>query len=422
MAEAEKKEPAKNKTSGSILKWIVILLVLLLAVLIGFWTVRESLREGKLTVPNVSDVVKTIEEGVTAVTGGGSGAVPGGTGAEPGSSGGPAPGSSGGGAGLGQAGAGAGTPQIMRNGTLMVPVDQGAQVRGPLLAQSNATSLQANATQDAPPVAGEDSVVRLAAVKDLAEFLVDNYWPKGAHPGAKSSGISTLSLKALNLRYGVNLRGLSWAGEDPSRGRAYVLSYIFTPSMIDGLERLYSDRLIEYMLEAGRRARRGADARTGLSNAELAEMFNIYAGMAKEVADGAQAYAENPEAGKRLEAYFAAEQAAYAANTRYVELMSALGGQDDEKPVEAGSAARQAELDAAGKEYQTSIPQREKARESAIAAMSRGAAKRSSPDSLLYLSAWCSRRGPAGLPALKSAVKAVNNLAAKMNKAAVDLR
>ena len=72
-----------------------------------------------------------------------------------------------------------------------------------------------------PPIKA-DSTVTPRFVSDLAEFLVNAYYPKGTHPAAGASGISTLGLKSLNLRYGGALVGLNKPVDDLAERRRFV--------------------------------------------------------------------------------------------------------------------------------------------------------------------------------------------------------
>lgn len=143
------------------------------------------------------------------------------------------------------------------NGTLpsMVPMDGDAAAGAPADANATAGAPGVNATSPDGAFAQDDAVVRFAFAEDMANWLVENYYPKGTHMEARTSGWVAPSLKSTNMRYGVNMTGLSWSGDDISAGRASVLDYAFTPAMLEALQRLYADRFMAAMATAAAAAK-----------------------------------------------------------------------------------------------------------------------------------------------------------------------
>jgi hypothetical protein len=119
-----------------------------------------------------------------------------------------------------------------------------------------------------PAPAGGDAVVRPAFVDDIAMFLAQNYWPKGTHPSAKNSGITTASLRWANLRYGAELRSLN--------GRQAVLHYVLNLATVSNLYAMYADSFVASLARGAETRSVGeGDARRFLTSAEKKEMFSI---------------------------------------------------------------------------------------------------------------------------------------------------
>ena len=228
------------------------------------------------------------------------------------------------------------------------------------------------------PASGQDSVVGLDLVQDLARFLAANYWPAGTHPMAKTRGISTAGIKWANHRYGGQLRGFSTEHDNPALERQHVLQYVFMPSMLKALYGLYDERFYEAMrAEAGLQKR--GESNAPLSAAQTAEMFGIYSGMAKDLAGAVHAYAETPHIRPLVAAYAKAADNASAALVRHSESR------------EYADAITRSE---AAESYRQALRERERARETLAAAMRRSGAGRSiDSESLVYTAQWMYRRG-----------------------------
>ena len=228
------------------------------------------------------------------------------------------------------------------------------------------------------PASGQDSVVGLGLVQDLARFLAANYWPAGTHPMAKARGISTAGIKWANHRYGGQLHGFSTGHDNPALERQHVLQYVFMPSMLKALYGLYDNRFYEAMrAEAGLQKR--GENNTPLSPAQTAEMFGIYSGMAKDLAGAVRAYADTPHIRPLVAAYAKATDNAAAAFARHSESR------------EHADAITRSE---AAEAYRQALRERERARETLAAAMRRSGAGRSiDSESLVYTAQWMYRRG-----------------------------
>lgn len=237
-----------------------------------------------------------------------------------------------------------------------------------------------------PPVdAGrkDDMVVRVAFIDDLATWLVSNYLP------GKKRGNLQASLQAANLRYGVGMRGLYWIGDDLPKGRSEALQYVFTPSMLDALYRLYIDRFMQSMAEAGDNPEGRSEP---LSPAQRSDMYAQYAKRFRGMAGTLQSVASMPDFLSRGDTMRVAAQKVVEANARYSELVY-----QQDQARESGNTARQnalaPQVQAAAQAYQQAVVQREHAREAFARALAKNPAARSLDDETrVYVGQWVERR------------------------------
>lgn len=314
------------------------------------------------------------------------------------------------------------------NGTLpvMVPAEGDGAA-----ASANATAAPAAALPAAPEgaVAQDDAVVRFAFVEDMAQWLVAGYYPRGTHMEARSSGWVAPGLKAANMRYGVNMTGLSWSGEDIAAGRASVLDYAFTPAMLEALHRLYADRFMEAMSASAAAARishKGAER--ALTSAEVAEMYTLYATRFRGLAGALREVAGMPDAVVRVSAWLAAQQTALDANAKYQDAVFGYETAREGNSVQMAEQARRI-MELSGKAYQQAIMARERARETLAEAIRRNPdARRLDDDTLVYAAGWVYRRAsgkadqPARMDAVRMAATVLSDVAARFDKAAQAIR
>lgn len=221
----------------------------------------------------------------------------------------------------------------------------------------------------------QDIVVGSAFIQDLATFLAENYWPRGTHPFAQNSGLTTAGLRWANMRYGGGLTALGIDAAEPASGRQRLLEYVFTPGMIRGLYRLHADRFCN-ALEAAARSR--TTERGPLDASQRAEMFAIYSRMAKGLSGCIRAYQRTPGIRALVASYAAASDKAAEDFMRYAGVM-------DGPP--------KARTDAAER-YQESVLLRDQQKNHLAAAMRRGGDTRGlDSDSLVYAALWLHRRG-----------------------------
>lgn len=263
------------------------------------------------------------------------------------------------------------------------------------------------------PALREDPVVRPAFIDNFAAFLAANYWPKGTHPGAAESGITTVSLRWANLRYGAELRGLEGRRGDAGRARSAILGYVLNPAVVGRLYDLYANAFVAALhREADARVlETGADRRF-LTPDEKREMVLIYAAYAGRLAAALERYAADPAMRGRVEAYSAAEHAVQEANRVFMESTLA-----HENELESGEGSRitasRLRMDKDAAAYQRSIREREAMRAELVKAMSGGGAS-GSGDTLVYTAFWAYRRGADSTAGLHACAKALANMSAKL--------
>ena len=114
-----------------------------------------------------------------------------------------------------------------------------------------------------------DSVVTPRFVNDVAGWLAAHYIPSH-HEGR--GGRSTVTLVQVNARYS-NSGTLRSVERDPLKSRASILNYVFTPGMLEVLYRMYAHPFMDELERAARQSRRVHP----LSDAQVADMFSVYA-------------------------------------------------------------------------------------------------------------------------------------------------
>jgi hypothetical protein len=226
-------------------------------------------------------------------------------------------------------------------------------------------------------LSGRDSVVDISLLDSLAAFLAADYWPEGTHPLARGRGITTASLRWANMQFGGRLQGFVVNHDTILEERARVLRYIFMPSMIQGLYALYHEHFFAVLEKEALAQRRGPE-QSPFTNGQVADMFALYAGMARGLSGCVRAYASTPDIRGRINAYIAASDAATAAYLHYSEI----------QPTPA------VDRDRAARRYQEAVIKREQQRENVAAALRRsGPTSGLDSDSLVYAAMWLYRRG-----------------------------
>ena len=252
---------------------------------------------------------------------------------------------------------------------------------------------------------GEDTVVGLAFVQDLAKFLADNYWPAGTHPRARRRGISTATLKWANAIFGARLQGFSLNRNNIPQERLRVLNYAFMPSMIRSLYELYAERFLD-ALEREALSRRFGPGNRPPSKVELAEMYSLYATMAKGLAGTARAYADTPGALSLARSCVEADDQTEEANRRFIAAAR------DNAPAKA----------ALERQYRAAVLRREQQRDALALALRARGAQGPDNESMVYAALWIYRRGEGSGAATRALADVLNACAAALEAGAMETR
>lgn len=293
----------------------------------------------------------------------------------------------------------------------------------PAMADAGGNATQAvSAPQGAQPAGPQDdATVRFAFVQDVAQWLVANYYPKGAHPEASKRGYLTAGVKGANLRYGVSMTGLSWTGDDLAAGRGAVLQYAFTPAMLDALYRLYADRFMAEMATAAVEPRDGKV----LTPPQVKEMYQLYGARFRGLSGALQGVAGMTDLPRRVDTWLDSVQATHDANARFMENLHAYEtARDGASPQQVEQARKIMEL--SGKTYQQTIVARERTRETMAEALRRHPdARTMDDDTLIYLAMWVNRRvaqHPERMDAVRQAATILQDIASRFDKAAAAMQ
>jgi len=273
---------------------------------------------------------------------------------------------------------------------------------------------------------GEDAVVTTEFVRDLAEFLAVNYWPRGSHVSARDRENSTASLSAMNQRYGLAMTSFvsTRAREgrrDFYRDRRLLLNYVFNPYMLPALTRMYADRLAGFLVEsAGEQIRNIGEQEIRLGDEEIISMLRYYARYARAAGRALLAYAENGSAHESIRLLRQMEEAGFEANARMLEAryrQELALEQGEQENIRLAAEA----MSLVEEEYrQTALALRE-AREQVALAVAGGQEGFLDNDSLVYIANWAARRGPRSGQSLQAASSSMDYLSRVFLQKAEDL-
>ncbi len=261
----------------------------------------------------------------------------------------------------------------------------------------------------------DDAVVRVAFIDDLARWMVAGYTPANSRGGR---GMISIGIQSANARYGVGMKGLSWIGDNLPAGRAEALRYVYTPSMLDALYRMYIERFMQAMAEASEEARE--DGKT-LEPVQIAEMYRLYARRFRSLSGTMQGVAALTDLRARVARIQQAAAAMVEANNRYMEEVFAFdqarAGGD-----EAAIAKARKAMEASSETYQQATYERDRQREALIGAIRNNPEARTfGDDNLLYVAMWVDRRlqqSPQALDATLQAATLFLDLAQRFEQAA----
>ncbi len=289
-----------------------------------------------------------------------------------------------------------------------------------------------NATASGAPE--EDKVITWNFVSDLARFVVDNYYPPGTHPNAGSRGLTTLSVKKLNMHYGTDMTGLdapAQANGDLLQAREEVYQYVLSPMILRIMYALYANRFIDSLVEQGQRMEKSfieaSPVQTRpMNREEINGMLLVNADWARGLADTLARAAAMDDLRLRVENYRNAVQETLQANEAFIQAL-ALEEERREQVEQAGVASDELKQlfnearnrkDQAGAAYGEAIRRREKIKADLAARLTPSADdKRMTPDARVYVSMWVARRlvdTDATREALKVSASLLHKLADRM--------
>ena len=260
-------------------------------------------------------------------------------------------------------------------------VEQAMKESGPTLPGGDSAS---GTVENRPPVQDmqrQDSVVTVAFVRDVARWLVSGYVPSRREG---RGGRTTATLMYGNFRYS-NSGALRSVERDPLKSRSGVLNYVFTPGMLKALYRMYAPCFVEEMERAAR------SGRSPLSDAQVADMFLVYAGEFQRLSASLDAAAGADLAALSSAVRRAAEKEA-AANDGFARAYTALS-----LAREAGNkeevAIQSRRMEECSREAGMYAARQERARADMVHAIRRSAeGKTLSSAELVFLGEWLSRR------------------------------
>ena len=192
--------------------------------------------------------------------------------------------------------------------------------------------------EPAPPA--EDDVVTTDFLSDLASFTLAHYHPAGTEHNPGSSPILTLSVKSVNMRYGIHLFGLGHEQEGVLAARREILGYILRVPTLDLLSSLYMDRFREELELQARETTRlftegGKVTERKLNEEEVDTFLELVAAKADETGRVLQALTADPAPLELLQVHSDAVKRVNAAHARF------WGKKDELMPLEADRAAEE---------------------------------------------------------------------------------
>jgi len=254
------------------------------------------------------------------------------------------------------------------------------------------------------PTPKEDSVVRPLFFKDLAKWLVAGYVPTSSTQGKIS-----VDFQEANMRYGMRMRGLSYSGKNVSSGRSSVLKYIFTPSVMNGLYKIYIDRFMENVASNVDKAQyKGKPWTKELRSdmyAQYAERFSVLSNVLKGIS-----LLSVDELSKQVQNLHTLGNNVVAAEKNYSESVFAHE-QSIEKQDTALTAQLQKQVRTAANQYKKSVMAREKARRVfANMIKSNDSARNVSDSDAIFVAQWVERRATSGINTQQTISTAANIL------------
>ncbi|BBD10060.1 hypothetical protein [Desulfovibrio ferrophilus] len=253
----------------------------------------------------------------------------------------------------------------------------------------------------APTEPKTDRVLTRDFIRDLAATLAASYQPAGTRNNLSNRGVTTLTFKKLNMRYGTELTGLNVDEQDAALGRDQALSHLFSPIVLRLVFDIFSQPLLDELTAQGAAQQRefakgSTYVKHSVSSAQVREMLKLYASLVADAGKAFEAFASRPDLTTALNRYFDASARVNAAYGKY----------SDREAVEAP----QKELDAISLEIKNAIQAREKMRIGLLKGIRLGSGSMLAESDAIDIASWIHRRLAADPDAI-NAVGAIASLA-----------
>lgn len=254
----------------------------------------------------------------------------------------------------------------------------------------------------APAPVKEDERVRPAFVNDLASWIVNRYNPQSR------GGNLGVSVQSLNQRYGSNLTGLA-VPRGGAAGRASILRYAFTPSMVHAIYNIYADELL-----------RSVAAEASAKKLNEAQTKNLYRALGSRctlLAGGLESVASIEDLPGRMNDLARKEEAITLANRASLDARFDLEQARDQG---GNVRAAQASVNAAARNLQSAMAAHAAAERRLAEDIRRKGAGALSQESILYLAGWVNRRlaeNPSALAGVQASAEVLRDLAARCARA-----
>lgn len=250
--------------------------------------------------------------------------------------------------------------------------------------------------------AGEDPMVSMDFVDDLARHIVASFYPQGSHPQAEARPITLLSVKTLNMRYGVKMTGLRHTADDVRQARRQVLGYLLGPAM-RSVYGLYADKLVELVKGYAGYLTREFQAADGgkrrLTPEEQTQLLRVSADWGRGLSACLRSLAKVEDLEDLVRRKLQTEQTALDANEEVGNVLMLLQPLRDKaegaklSADERNSLAEaEAAMRAASNAYQQALKDREAARTVLVEKMYQAGEPGLGEASCAYVAAWLYRR------------------------------
>ncbi len=235
------------------------------------------------------------------------------------------------------------------------------------------------ASQDKPvfsrellPPATEDSRVKPDYLSELASWLSSRY-----RPGPRG-GTLELSPQTLNNLCGVNL-----AGQMPG-GRSALLRYAFSPSMLEGLYKIYINKFMEDLHKA-------SDKR-GFNPEENQDFLKAVAGKAAAYASALTGILQVPDLSRQLASIDALGQKSVEENAQLAAAVFELDELKEQKASSTQIKTAQLRVEGITARYRRSVEDQETAQRALAAQIRKEAGPALDEESLIFMASWVQRR------------------------------